>query len=173
MAQQQSSHDKSALPSQEALLASAMTTVANAIFITDATGRIIWANPAFSRLSGYSLDEVLGATPALIKSGIQDQSVYAEVWRTILAGDVWRGIMVERGKDGSLFSVDETITPLLDQDGVVTHFVAIQQDMTVRHKQEERDHYLAYHDVLTGLPNRAHFLDKQRQALFHAKRAGH
>jgi diguanylate cyclase (GGDEF)-like protein len=104
---------------------------------------------------------------------MQSQSFYAEFWRTILAGNVWRGVMVDRRKDGTLYTVDETVTPLFDRDGVVTHFVVIQNDITLRKQQDERNHYLAYHDVLTGLPNRALFLDLQRQALFHAKRAQH
>lgn len=150
---------------QESLLATALTAVANAIFITDCMGRIIWANQAFSRLSGYPLDEVLGHTPALLKSGMQSASFYAELWRTILAGKVWRGLIVDRRKDGTLYTADETITPLVDGQGVMTHFIAIQQDIPLRKEENERDHYLAYHDVLTGLPNRALFLDLQRQAM--------
>jgi diguanylate cyclase (GGDEF)-like protein/PAS domain S-box-containing protein len=160
-------------PSLQPLLAGALASAANAIFITDAGGHIIWANPAFSRLSGYSLDEALGSTPALMKSGIQNEAFYAQLWHTILSGDVWRGQVVDRKKDGNLYTVDETITPLIDQHGVITHFLAIQQDMTVHRQEEERNRYLAYHDVLTDLPNRAFFLGLQRQALSQAKRARH
>jgi diguanylate cyclase (GGDEF)-like protein/PAS domain S-box-containing protein len=173
MAQKRTPCDEPLPLPQQPLLASALGSVANAIFITDGAGRIIWANPAFSRLSGYSLEEMFGSTPAIITSGMQSQSFYAEFWSTILAGNVWRGVMVDRRKDGTLYTMDETVTPLFDRDGVVTHFVAIQNDITLRKQQDERDHYLAYHDVLTGLPNRALFLDIQRQALFHAKRAQH
>jgi diguanylate cyclase (GGDEF)-like protein len=93
------------------------------------------------------------------------------MWQTILAGQVWKGEVVDRRKDGSLYTVEEVITPLFDKDGVITHFLALQHDITQRKKESERDHYLAYHDVLTGLPNRASFLDVQHKAISHAKRS--
>jgi diguanylate cyclase (GGDEF)-like protein/PAS domain S-box-containing protein len=157
----------------DALLANALALAANAIFITDAAGHIVWANRAFSQLSGYSIDEALGHTPALMRSGMQRKSFYAELWRTILAGNAWRGILIDRRKDGELYTVDQTITPLLDDLGVITHFIAIQQDTMPRAPKDEQDHYLAYHDDLTGLPNRAHFLDAERQQIDHARRTLH
>jgi diguanylate cyclase (GGDEF)-like protein/PAS domain S-box-containing protein len=153
------------------LLAKALASVANAIFITDQRGCIVWANDAFSRLSGYSQQEAIGQTPSLLKSGKQDPSFYRELWQTIVAGSVWRGEVVERHKDGSYFTVDEVITPLRDDRGAITHYIAIQHDIT-RHKQEsERERYLAYHDTLTGLPNRAQFLDVLEQAVANARAA--
>ncbi|MGH8806774.1 MAG: diguanylate cyclase domain-containing protein [Noviherbaspirillum sp.] len=149
------------------LLASALESVSNAILITDDSGHIVWANQAFCRLSGYALDEVFGNTPVLLKAGMQSESFYAELWATVLAGNMWRGVMVERCKDGSLYTVDETITPLRDDMGAITHFIVIQQDVTPGKQENERNRYLAYHDVLTGLPNRVFFLDLQRQAMHH------
>lgn len=157
------------LPPQ-ALLASALESAANAIFITDEAGHIVWANQAFSRLCGYSPEELLGNTPALLNSGMQSKSFYADVWQTILSGIAWRGIMIDRRKDGSLYMVDETITPLLNEEGLITHFIAIQQDMTLRTSEQEQDHYLAYHDVLTGLPNRAQFHELLKHAIHDAER---
>jgi diguanylate cyclase (GGDEF)-like protein/PAS domain S-box-containing protein len=157
----------------DALLASALTSVANAIFITDPAGRIRWANHAFSRLSGYAIEEVLGHTPALMKSGVQRDAFYALLWRTILAGKAWRGILVDRGKDGNLYTVDQTITPLMDEHGAITHFIAIQQDAMARAPGEEKDHYLARHDALTGLPNRLYFTEIERQQLEYARGTGH
>lgn len=155
-------------PPQEKFLASALASVANAIFITDRMGRIVWANQAFSKLSGYSQNEIIGHTPALVKSGMQTKSFYVELWRTVLAGDVWRGFIVDRQKNGTLYTVDETITPLVNERGEITHFIAIQQDMSLQKMEHEREHYLAYHDVLTGLPNRALFSDLQQQAVSQA-----
>jgi diguanylate cyclase len=160
-------------PAIKGLLAKALSCAANAILLTDRSGKIVWANAAFCHLTGYGLHELLGESPALVKSGMQSEVFYAELWRTILAGNAWRGQMVDKRKDGSLYSVDETITPLLDEQGVITHFIAIQQDMTLQKDEQQRVQYLAYHDVLTGLPNRALFLDLEQQAMSYANRTQH
>lgn len=155
---------------QTDLLLKALAAAANAIFIADKTGRIIWVNEAFCRLSGYTAEETLGRTPAFLRSGKQDESFYRDLWRTILTGAAWRGEVVEKRKDGTLYAVDEVITPLRNDASEVTHFVAIQHDITLRKQESEREHFLAYHDVLTGLPNRADFLRKLQQAIDRAQR---
>ena len=96
------------------MLARALATVANAILITDHAGKIIWANDAFFRLSGFSLDELLRHSPTILKSGNQGSDFYAQLWQTIQAGKVWQGEIVDRRKDGSLYTVDEVITPLFN-----------------------------------------------------------
>lgn len=158
---------------QQALLANALESVANAIFITDETGHIVWANQAFSRLCGYRLQEVIGNTPAMLRSGLQSEAFYADLWQTILSGRIWRGHVVERHKNGALYTVDQTITPLVGEHGVISHFIAIQQDVTLRRQDAEHEHYLAYHDPLTGLPNRNFFLDLEQQAMIRAKYTQH
>jgi diguanylate cyclase (GGDEF)-like protein/PAS domain S-box-containing protein len=162
--------DTSPQPAAQALLARALASVANAIFMTDQTGKIIWANDAFVRLSGYSLDEIIQHTPAILKSGRQSSDFYAQLWQTIQAGKVWQGEVVDRRKDGSLYTVDEIITPLLNEQGSVTHFIAIQHDITGRKQESDLARHLAYHDALTDLPNRANFLGLQEQAISHARR---
>ena len=152
----------------QALLASALETTANAIFITDEAAHIVWTNHAFCRLCGYAPHELLGNTPAMLSSGMQSKSFYADLWQTILSGNAWRGIVTDRRKDGSLYTVDETITPLMNEQGLITHFIAIQQDMTLRSLEQEKEHYLAYHDTLTGLPNRAQFYEMFKHAMHHA-----
>jgi len=154
------------------LLARALETIANSIFITDAEGRIVWANVAFSRLSGYPVRDVIGRTPSFLKSGQQDAVFYADLWDTLRAGRVWHAEVIERHRDGSLYAVDEIITPLMDQDGQVSHFIAIQHDITQRRREAEQDHHLANHDVLTGLPNRLSFERTLRLALGCARREG-
>src|SRR6476661_2760810 len=97
---------------QEALLAHALTATATAIFITDRTGTVVWTNDAFSRLCGYRREEIIGRTPAILKSGRQSNAFYAQLWETMLAGKVWQGEIVDRRQDGSLYTADEIITPL-------------------------------------------------------------
>lgn len=155
------------------LLGMAMANAANAIFLTDHQGHLIWANEAFCKLSGYSLDEAIGRTPSLVKSGMQSDLFYAELWRTLLAGKAWRGQMVERHKSGAHYTVNQTITPLRDEHGVITHFVAIQENMTLQSGDQKREHFLAYHDTLTGLPNRALFSELARQAISQAQLMEH
>lgn len=116
------------------LQSGALEAAANTIVITDRKGLIEWANQAFTAGTGYSLDEALGKRPGeLIGSGRQDPRFYGEMWTTILGGEVWRGELVNRRKDGSLYTEEMTITPLKDAAGGITHFVAVKQDVT-QHK---------------------------------------
>jgi nitrogen fixation negative regulator NifL len=108
----------------------ALDAAANGIVITDAAGVILWVNPAFTRLTGFRSDEVIGHTPRLLKSGAQDPHVYEELWATIQAGRVWRGRLVNRHKDGTLYVEEQTITPVVTNGGSVTHFIAVKQDQT-------------------------------------------
>ncbi|HEX9899376.1 MAG TPA: PAS domain S-box protein, partial [Candidatus Methylomirabilis sp.] len=119
------------------LQGSALEAAANGIVITDRDGRILWANPAFSRLTGYSLEESIGQTTRFLKSGVQDPAFYRHLWETILAGRVWQGEMVNRRKDGSLYTEEMTITPLRDAQGSPRHFIAVKQDSTDRKHAEE------------------------------------
>ena len=121
----------------------ALDATANAIVITDRDGLIVWVNRAFTRLTGFSADEAVGRTPTILKSGEQEPRVYRDLWATIRAGQVWRGRLVNRRKDGSVYTEDETITPVTDADGAITHFIAVKQDVTeyqeVRERLEARD----------------------------------
>lgn len=112
------------------LQGAALESAANAILITDVSGKILWANQAFTESTGYSQAEVAGRNPRLLKSGKQQRAFYEEMWSTILAGKVWRNTLINRRKDGSLAHEDMTITPIHDQIGKITHFVAIKQDIT-------------------------------------------
>ncbi|MEQ1917123.1 MAG: PAS domain S-box protein [Gallionella sp.] len=111
----------------------ALNAAAHGVLITDPMAKIEWANPAYVHNSGYALTEILGHKPCeLVKSGRQDQAFYQQLWNTILGKREWRGEMVNRRKDGSLFDEDMTITPILDEQGEIKHFVAIEQDITAR-----------------------------------------
>lgn len=120
------------------LLSTALDSSANAIVITDQTGTIEWANPAFTVRSGYSLAEVSGRNPRdLIRSGQHDSAYFQAMWSAILAGKVWAGEITNRRKDGSLFIEDMTITPVKDEQGEIRHFIAVKQDITDRKAIEQ------------------------------------
>lgn len=144
---------------RDKLLVSALEAVANGIVITDPEAHIEWVNPAFEQLTGYCREEALGRRPAeLVKSGLQGQAFYEEMWRVILAGRTWRGEVVNKKRDGSLYDEELTIAPVLDDSGIIRHYVGIKQDITARKHMQAELHNLASTDPLTGLPNRRHFL---------------
>ena len=119
------------------LESAALQAAADAIVITDRAGVIEWVNPAFTQLTGYTAEEALGKNPRdLIKSGKHAPAFYKEFWETILAGRPWHGEMINRRKDGSLYTEDQTVTSILDAAGAITHFIAIKEDMTERQQLE-------------------------------------
>lgn len=119
------------------LLSAAMEAAANAIVITNSSGTIEWVNPAFSKLTGYSADEAVGSNPRLLKSGTHDARFYRNLWTTIHSGDVWQGQVVNRRKDGTVYTEEQTITPVTDRTGEISNFIAIKQDVSDRVKYEE------------------------------------
>jgi len=124
-------------------LARAVEQVAEGVVITDCEGTILYVNPAFSRLSGYSPEEVIGATPRLVRSGKHDCQFYRNLWSTIRSGRIWRGDLINRHKNGSLYTEEMTITPVRDSTGTITNFIAIKQDVTDRRAAEEAQRFLA------------------------------
>jgi PAS domain S-box-containing protein len=109
-----------------------------AIIITDIDGNIQWANSSFSRLSGYTISEIIGKKPGqLVKSGKQDRAFYQTMWNTILSGKVWSGELINKRKDLSFFPEELTITPVMDETGTITSFIAIKIDITSRKEMEE------------------------------------
>lgn len=113
-------------------LTTALEAVANAVAIVDRSGHITWVNDAFTQLTGYAREEVRGKSPNLLKSGRQDPAFYTDLWRTIIAGGVWHGELINRRKDGSEYTEEMTITPICNEAGQITHFVAIKQDVSER-----------------------------------------
>ncbi len=118
------------------LQTAALEAAANGVAITDPKGTILWVNPAFTQLTGYSAAEAMGQNPRLLKSGQQPESYYKELWQTISTGHVWKGELVNRRKDGQLYDEEMTITPVRDRTGAVSHFVAIKQDISQRKQAE-------------------------------------
>jgi PAS domain S-box-containing protein len=119
------------------VLSSALEQTADAAYVTDRDGVILFANEAFVLQSGYSREEILGQTTRLIKSGVHTSEFYRAFWEHILSGKVWRGTFVNRRKDGSLYHEEKAITPIRAADGHVTHFVTTGRDITERRGEEE------------------------------------
>jgi PAS domain S-box-containing protein len=128
----------------------ALNAAASAIAITDRAGVIEWVNPAFTRLTGYSAEEAVGKRLRILKSGKQDAAFYRDLWNRILAGRVWRGELINRRKDGTLYIEEQTITPVRDDQGNIAHFVAIKQDISERKAAEaELREALAWQEAIT------------------------
>ncbi len=155
--------------SQMQKLSRALEQTADAVLITDCNGVIEYVNPAFEQVTGYAAAEAMGRQPNLLKSGRQGQGFYDNMWKTILAGEVFNDVLINRRKDGSLYYEEKTITPLKDVDGRITHFVATGKDITERMQTQERLAYMAQHDPLTELPNRTLLLDRLKQSLAGAR----
>ncbi len=124
---------------EEALcrLSSAVEQTGDGICITDSHGIIEYVNPAFERLMGFTRREMIGHRPTKFSSGRHEPGFYEGLWDTVLAGEVFRRVFIDRKADGEAIHLDETITPLTDADGRITHFVAIARDVTPRIRTEE------------------------------------
>jgi PAS domain S-box-containing protein len=120
------------------LQGAALESAANAIVLADCDGVVEWVNPAYSKLTGYSFSEAYGEEWSLLKSKNLDQSTSEEIWKTILAGEVWQGELVNRRKDGTLYTERMTITPVEDDRGEIAHFIAIKEDITEQKNLQEQ-----------------------------------
>lgn len=110
----------------------ALKSAANAIVITDGEGSIQWVNPAFSTLTGYSFEDAIGNNPRLLKSDQHDEKYYKNLWKTISAGEVWKGEITNKRADGELYTEEMTITPLLSDENEISNFIAIKHDISDR-----------------------------------------
>jgi PAS domain S-box-containing protein len=125
-------------------LSSAVEQTADVIFITNREGTIEYVNPAFETTTGFSREEALGNNPRILKSGLYDSGHYESLWKTILAGEVFRHTSINRKKNGELFHAEQTITPMKDLDGRVTHFVSVVKDLTEQVERREREIEMQY-----------------------------
>lgn len=137
----------------------------SSIVITDAVGDIEYVNPTFERVTGYRLDEVRGANPRFLRSGLTEPTVYADLWLTITGGREWRGEFCNRRKDGSIFWEHASVRPITDDHGRITHYIAAKEDITARKEYEERLLQQANYDPLTGLANRFLAFERLAQGL--------
>lgn len=154
------------------LSSNVFNNIAEGVFITLPDGQITLTNPAFSVITGYQPEEAVGQTPRLLKSGRHDPTFYQAMWEQIGSQGFWRGEIWNRRKDGELFCCHQTVTAIRDGRGNVTHYVSLFRDVTEHKASEEMIRLQAYHDPLTGLPNRNLFMDRLKLAMAQSRRNG-
>ena len=150
--------------------ATVFTHAREGISITDPQGTIIDVNHAFSRITGYAREEIIGKNPRVLQSGRQSPEFYAAMWKAIIQQGHWSGEMWNRRKDGSLFLEVVTISAVRDEAGLLRHYVAVFSDVTQARETELRLENIAHFDVLTGLPNRVLLFDRLRQCMAQCQR---
>ena len=152
------------------LAASVFTHAREGIFIADVDGNILEVNDTFTRITGYTREEVLGKNPRLLSSGFHGKEFYAEMWRTIKEKGQWSGEVWNRHKNGEIFAEMLTINALFDSNGDPRQYVALFSDITALKEHERKLQHIAHYDILTGLPNRVLLADRLHQAMAHAHR---
>lgn len=155
------------------LASSVIDGTSEGIMITDSRKIIRSVNPAFERISGYSASEAVGCTPALLKSDHHKNKFYREMWETLNKNGQWQGEIWNRHKSGEIYPVWVNISAVKDSRQQIVHYVGILSDSPTQKLVLERLEYLAYNDVLTGLPNRRLFLDRLHNSLSQARRDKH
>jgi diguanylate cyclase (GGDEF)-like protein/PAS domain S-box-containing protein len=150
---------------EELRVAATAFNVQEGITITDSDGKILKVNQAFSRLTGYKSEEVIGKTPAILSSGRQDKQFYKVMWQTLKKNGSWQGEIWNRRKNGELYAEWLTITAVYDEKGRVTHYVGAFLDITQRKEDEEQIRKLAFYDPLTELPNRRLLTERLEHAM--------
>lgn len=141
----------------------------NIVFITDRDGIIEYVNPVFETVTGFSRREAVGRTPRILSSSETPEVFYRDLWKTIKSGRTWRGIFKNRKKSGEPYWANGIITPIMDDNGEITHFLAVQEDITDKLRTEEKIRSLASYDSLTGLLNRRKFVGEMDRWIASAK----
>ncbi|VXC06188.1 GGDEF domain-containing protein [Pseudomonas sp. 8Z] len=135
------------------------------VLVTDAKRRIVHINPAFSRITGYSRDEIIGQTPGLLKSGRHGEAFYQDIWKSLRKHGTWAGEIWNRRKSGEIYPQWQSIRVIHDTQGNISHYVAVFSDITALKRSQRELDYLAHHDPLSNLPNRLLFTERVTHAL--------
>jgi len=143
------------------------------ILITDKTGRIIRVNSAFTRLTGYTMEEAIGQYPDILQSGMQDKTFYAKLWEELKQNRHWEGEVWDRHKNGTIYPVWLSVSAVTDHTGEISHYVSAFFDISALKEAEEHIRNLAFYDPLTHLPNRRLMLDRLGIALVSSQRSQH
>lgn len=151
-------------------LSQAIEQSPNTVIITDSEANIEYVNAAFTTATGYTLDDVIGKNPRFFQSGKTSPSAYTALWDQLKEGKSWHGEFINKGKDGTEFIEEVKIAPIYQTDGSLSHYMAIKDDITEKKRTEERVHYLANYDLLTGLPNRSQLIERITYFINVAKR---
>ncbi|HEY6094305.1 MAG TPA: EAL domain-containing protein [Gallionellaceae bacterium] len=159
------------LEAQRYLMASVFDALHAGVMITNDKAEIIAVNPAFSRITGYTRDDVLGQNPRLLSSGRHDHNFYADIWHSVVTKNFWQGEIWNRRKSGEIYPEWLSITHFRNQDNGATHYVGVFSDITEQKSAQQQIEYLAHHDQLTGLPNRLLLRNQFEAATLHAARA--
>ena len=161
---------RKAMEEQLRLAAKVLEATSEGVFITDAEQRLVHVNPSFTRLTGFEPEDVLGKTPSVLSSGRHGPEFYAALWRSIHEQGYWRGEIWNRKKSGEIYAEWLNISAVKNEAGDVGNYVAVFSDITSRKQSEEKLNHRANHDTLTGLPNRALFLERLEHAMARAQR---
>ncbi len=152
------------------LNATVFDTASEGIIITDANNHIKTVNPAFTQITGYSLDDVFGLRPSILNSGLHDEEFYQDMWKSLHDKGYWSGEVWNRRKDNTIYPEWLSISVIRDEDGDIQEHVAIFSDITRRKQDEEQIRQQANYDALTGLPNRSLLVDRLTQAITLSRR---
>ena len=154
------------------LAASVFAFSHDGIVITDADNRIINVNTAFTRITGYQLEDVRYKNPSILKSGRQSTEFYEAMWHSLLTQNHWNGEIWNRNKNGEIYAALTSISTVKDDKGNIDHFIGIFADITLLKNQQYNLERIAHFDALTGVPNRVLLIDRIDQAIAHTKRSG-
>ncbi len=154
------------------LAASVFTHAREGIMITDVQGTLVDVNDSFTRITGYTRAEAVGQNPRILKSGMQSDDSYTDMWRSILEKDHWYGEFWNRRKSGDIYATAQTISVVRDAKGVAQHYVALFSDVTALKEHERQLEHIAHFDALTSLPNRVLLADRLSQAMLQVQRRG-